>query len=66
MAKPTSDGDGQVIIPVEDVNNMIIKAAGLGTGFFVSVGKVKVLSDGSLQGNYNFSNASPPAPPADA
>jgi hypothetical protein len=66
MAKPTSDGEGQVIVPVEDVNTMIIKATGLGAGFFVSVGKVKVLSDGSLQGNYTFSNSTPPTPPVDA
>lgn len=66
MAKPVNDGSGTVIIPASDVNTLLIKAAGLGPSFYVTMGKVKVLTDGSLEGKYTFSTeGSPEPPPAD-
>jgi hypothetical protein len=66
MAKPVNDGEGTVVIPAEDVNKLLVQATQLNPPFFVAMGKVKVLSDGSLQGNYTYSSSgAPPPPPAE-
>jgi hypothetical protein len=63
MAKPDSQGEGVVVIPVEQVNNFIHKAIGLPSEFFVVIGKAKVLTDGALEAKYNFDTSGQPAPP---
>jgi hypothetical protein len=67
MAKPQSGtGSGTVTISAAEVETMLRQATGLPTNFFVSMAKAKVLSDGSLEGKYNFSTEGAPPSPLEA
>jgi hypothetical protein len=66
MAKATSGGSGTVVIPASEVSDLVRKATGLPTTFFVTVDKAKMNADGSMQANYTFDTSQTPPPPAAA
>jgi hypothetical protein len=64
MAKTTSVLAGDVVVPAEQVNELVRIATGLPTTFFVSVGKAKVENNGNLICKFTASTESAPPPPA--
>jgi hypothetical protein len=60
----SSSGQGTAIIPASEVLDLIRKASGLPSTFFVSIAKAKINADGSLQANYTFDSSQAPPPPA--
>jgi len=63
MAIAASSGSGKTTIPPSAVDSLVRDATGLPSTFFVTTTKARVLADGSLEANYNFSNQSAPPPP---
>ena len=66
MATAVSSGQGTAIIPATEVLDLIRKASGLPSTFFVSIAKSKINADGSLQANYTFDSSQAPTPPTQA
>jgi len=58
-----SSGSGTALIPANEVTEIVRKAIGLPSTFFLTIAKSKINTDGSLQTNYTFDSASQPPPP---
>ena len=65
MAKTESALSGAVIIPADQVSDLVRRATLLPTAYFVSVGKAKILTDGALECKYSASTEGVPPEPGE-
>jgi hypothetical protein len=65
MAKTESALEGEIVVPADQVADLVRKATQLPPTYFVSVGKAKIQADGSLRCKYSASTAGAPPDPID-
>lgn len=66
MAAPENALDGSVMIPAEQVSDMVRRATLLPSAYFITVGKAKIdQQTGNMTCKYTASTVAVPPPPSD-
>jgi hypothetical protein len=64
MSKITTGLEGEVLVPPEQIAELVRRATLLPPAYFVTVGKSKILADGALQCKFTASTDGPPPEPS--